>query len=49
MKSHTQAILQSARIAEFKAAASLVKPAPRVELPRDAIFEKRPFLVLFSF
>jgi hypothetical protein len=36
MKSHTQAILQSARIAELKAAVALVKPRPRVELPRNA-------------
>jgi hypothetical protein len=36
MKSHTKAILQSARIAELKARVALVKPRPCVELPRDA-------------
>jgi hypothetical protein len=36
MNSHAKAILRSARIAELKMAAGLVKPRPRVELPPNA-------------
>jgi hypothetical protein len=48
MKSHTQAIFQAARIAELKMAVALVKPRPRVELPRDARRKSTLLLALLA-
>jgi hypothetical protein len=48
MKSIKQTILQSARIAELKMTARLVKPRPRVELPRDAKHRSAYLLALLA-
>jgi hypothetical protein len=48
MTSSARAVLQSARIAELKAAAKLVQPMPRVEVPRDAKRRNARLLALIA-
>jgi hypothetical protein len=48
MRSAKLAIQQSARVAELRKAAELVKPRPRVELPRNAKQRTARLLVLIA-